>query len=149
MRASDDSLPTPPPHRLYVHVAWSTLARVEAIPKARRAAIETHMLAACRRLGAEPVEARALADRVHLLVRIPAGLGVAELAAHVRDVVSAQLADAGRVVRWSPGFAAVSVTPRDVRRVRKRLAIMEEGEAGPPPTPRRRVRRPRPGPARG
>lgn len=125
MPASDDAPIPSPPHRLYVHIAWSTLARVEAIPRTRRATVETHMLAACRRLGVEPIEARALADRVHLLARLPAVVSVGELAAHVREDVTSRLAAVGHVVRWTPGFAAVTVSPREVRRVRKRLAMID------------------------
>jgi len=115
------------PHRLYVHVAWSTLARVQAIPPDRRAAIETHMIGVCRQLGAEPVEVRALGDRVHLIVRLPASMSVRELASHVREEVSVRLARSGRVVRWSPGFAAISVSPSEVRRARRRLATLGSG----------------------
>jgi len=112
------------PHRLYVHLAWSTLARVDAIAPERRAAIETHMMAVCRWTGAEPVEASALGDRVHLIARIPAVLSVHVLAERLRTEVADLLARSGCVVRWSTGFAAVTITPAEVRRVRKRLANM-------------------------
>lgn len=137
----DDTSEAPrplPPHRLYVHIAWSTLARVPAIAPERRAAIETHMLSVCRRLGVEPVEARALGDRVHLLVRLPSTISVTEVASAVREDVTARLAHAGRVVRWTPGFAAVSVSPAEVRRAKKRLASLEDVAA---PPPRRRPKR--------
>ncbi|MDX1395559.1 MAG: hypothetical protein R3195_14320 [Gemmatimonadota bacterium] len=123
-------------HRLYVHVAWTTLARVPVIPPERCAAIETHMMAACRQLGAEPVEARALVDRIHLIVRLPVVASVAAVAKGVRAEVAERLERSGRVVRWSPGFAAVTITPADVRRARKRLAAFED----PAVTPRDRGR---------
>jgi len=112
------------PHRLYVHLAWSTLARAQAIESGRRAAIETHLLASCRWFGTEPIEVCALADRVHLLVRLPAVLSVHDLASRVRDDVERLLAESGRVVRWAPGYAAISVAPGEVRRVRKRIATL-------------------------
>ena len=116
-----------PPHRLYVHVAWSTLARVRAISPDRQAAIETHIIGVCRQLGAEPVEARALGDRVHLMVRLPATMSVGELASRVREEVSVRLARSGCVVRWSPGFAVIGVSPSEVRRARRRLATLGSG----------------------
>jgi REP element-mobilizing transposase RayT len=112
------------PHRLYVHLAWTTLASVRALSDARRASIESHLLAACRWLGAEPIEACVLPDRVHLLVRTPSGLAVSDLAHRARTAVEELLSSAGRVVRWSDAFAAVTVSPRDVRRVRRRLASL-------------------------
>lgn len=115
-------MPPDDPHRLYVHLAWSTLARVPALPPGRRAAIETHLLASCRWFGSEPIEVCALPDRVHLLVRLPSALSVHDMASRARADVERFLADAGHVVRWAPGFAAVTVTPSDVRRVRRRIA---------------------------
>ncbi len=117
-------MPKSPPHRLYVHLAWTTLARVPAIAPSRRASVESHLLAACRRLGAEPVETCVLADRVHLLVRLPAGLSVSDLGDRVRVSSEVLLCRAGYVVRWSREFAARSVSPGEVRRVRRRLASL-------------------------
>jgi len=132
------------PHRLYVHLAWSTLAQVSALDPGRRAEIETHLLASCRWLGTEPIEVCALPDRVHLLVRLPAVLSVHDLASRVRDDVERLLAETGRVVRWAPGYAAISVTPGDVRRVRRRVAsLVWDPELDRPPSRavRRRYRR--------
>lgn len=112
------------PHRLYVHLAWTTVARVPALNGPRRASLESHLLAACRWLGAEPIEACVLPDRVHLLVRIPSGIAVADLARRARIAVEELLDSPGRAVRWSDAFAAVTVSPRDVRRVRRRLASL-------------------------
>ena len=47
-------------HRLYIHLAWTTLARVPALEPKRRAAIETHLLASCRWFGTDPIEVCAL-----------------------------------------------------------------------------------------
>ncbi len=117
-------MPKSPPHRLYVHLAWTTLGRVPTIAPARRASVESHLLAACRRLGAEPVETCVLPDRVHLLVRLPAGLSVYDLGDRVRVTSEVLLRRAGYVVRWSREFAARSVSPREVRRVRRRIASL-------------------------
>ena len=125
----------PASHRLYVHLAWTTLARVPALDPARGSAIESHVIASCRWLGVEPIEVCALPDRVHLLVRLPAPVSVQRLAAHVREEVRSLLASSGTVVRWGPDFAAVSVSRSQVRRVRKRLAALEP--AAPPRAPSR------------
>lgn len=128
MSRSSDGSPPSHPHRLYVHLAWSTLARVPAIAPARRAAIETHILAICRQAGAEPVEARAFADRIHLVARLPPSLSVQDLAERVRRDVAERLRRSGFVVRWSPGFAAVTIAPAAVRKTRKRLAGLDGAE---------------------
>lgn len=94
-------------------------------------------MAACRWLGAEPIEVCVLPDRVHLLVRTHSGLAVADLARRARTSVEELLGSAGRVVRWSDSFAAATVSPRDVRRVRRRLASLgldaiAQADAPPP-----------------
>jgi REP element-mobilizing transposase RayT len=128
-------MPPDEPHRLYVHLAWTTLARVPSLQDSRRASIESHLLAACRWLGVEPVETCVMADRVHLLARIPAALPVADLAARTRAAVEELLGAAGQVVHWSRDFAAVTVSPRDVRRVRRRLASLGLGLESAAPLP--------------
>lgn len=117
------------PHRIYVHLAWTTLARVPVLGAARRATTESHLLGACRSVGALPVEACVLPDRVHLLARVPASLAVLDVGERARASAEEMLREAGCVVRWSPRFAAVSVSPREVRRLRRRMAAVE----GPPP----------------
>lgn len=81
-------------------------------------------MAACRWLGVEPIEVCVLPDRVHLLTRMPSGLAVSDLARRARTSVEELMGSAGSVVRWSDAFAAVTVSPRDVRRVRRRLASL-------------------------
>ena len=129
--------PNDVPHRLYVHLAWTTLARVPTLEASRRASIESHLLAACRWLGVEPIETFVMADRVHLLARIPASLPVADLALRARTAVEELLGSAGQVVHWSRDFAAVTVSPRDVRRVRRRLASLGLGLETSLPLPQR------------
>ncbi len=129
------------PHRLYVHLAWPAPPGIAAMTPGRRATIESHILAGCRWIGAEPIEVCVLADRVHLLASLPAVLSVHELATHVRRIVEELLADVGCVVRWGTGFAAITVSPPEVRRVRRRLASL--GLPDEPPVARPRTDRPR------
>lgn len=123
---SRPALPTdafpPPAQRLYAHLAWTTVARLPLVGPRRRAATESHLLAACRWLDVQPVEACVLPDRVHLLVRFRAGQSLSDLARRIQDVSEAVLTTAGHPVRWSRRFAAETVSPGDVRRVRRRIA---------------------------
>ncbi len=115
-------------HRLYAHIAWMTLAGRPLIGDHRRASAESHLMALCRTLNVQPLEVCVLADRVHLLVRFSAGQSVADLARRVLDGSEARLNAAGHQVRWSRRYAAETVSPREVRRVMRRIARL--GEAG-------------------
>lgn len=126
---------TSPPHRLYVHVAWTTLGRLPMVEAERRAAVESHLLALCRWLDLEPVETCVLTDRVHLLVRFRSGLSLNELVRRVQAGSEALLTRAGRPVRWSRRYAAVTVSPSEVRRIRRRMARRAEEAASGPPRP--------------
>lgn len=108
-------------HRLYAHVAWTTLARLPLVPAARRFSAESHLIAACRRLGADPVEVCIFPDRVHLLVRYAPARALGDLAAQLQSASEEALAEAGFAVRWSRRFAAESVSPGEVRRMRRKM----------------------------
>lgn len=131
----DSAGAAPPPHRLYVHLAWTTLGRMPMVEAERRAAAESHLLALCRWLDLEPVETCVLADRVHLLVRFRSGLSLNDLVRRVQAGSEALLTRAGRPVRWSRRFAAVTVSPSDVRRIRRRMARRAEEAGSAPSTP--------------
>ncbi len=118
--------PPSPPHRLYAHLAWTTLGRLPMVEAERRAAAESHLLALCRWLDLEPVETCVLADRVHLLVRFRPGLSLNDVVRRLQAGSEAMLTRAGRPVRWSRRYAAVTVSPSEVRRVRRRMARRAE-----------------------
>lgn len=115
-------------HRLYAHLAWTTVAGL-SIPSggAFRAWLESRLIALCRSVDAEPVEACVLDERVHLVIRLKPVHSLDEVAGRVRRGSEEALLGRGDRVRWSAAYAAVTVSPGDVRRLRRRLVRRAEG----------------------
>jgi hypothetical protein len=127
--ACPDGPPERATHRLYVHVAWTTLDGLPLLAPDAREAAEARIIALCRRLDAEPVAVRASAAGVSLLLRVTPSHTVGALATALKVGSEDALAAAGRPVRWARGFAASSVGPTEVRRRARRLL-----DGGGPPT---------------
>lgn len=110
-------------HRLYAHLLWTTAGRVPVIRGAsRRAAAESRLIALCRAVDVEPVEVCVLPDRVHLLIRFKPLQALDEIALRLRRASEEGLREAGLRLRWGPNWAAVTVGPDEVRRIRRRIA---------------------------
>ncbi|MFQ5745881.1 MAG: transposase [Gemmatimonadota bacterium] len=115
-------------HRLYVHVAWTTLGQLPLIGRTSRAATEGHVIRQCRRTGLVPIAVAATADRIHALVRFPPDESVAALVHRLKAETSASLRAGGHGARWAGGYAAASVGAGELRDVRRRLARLGEDE---------------------
>lgn len=119
----------PPHQRLYVHLAWTTLQRLRLIDERRGAAVEGQLIVLCRRLGVRVVAVTVTDDRVHLLARYQASQCLREVAEQLKDGSEGFLSASGAPVRWSRGYAVASVSPAEVRELRRRLLT------GHPPSP--------------
>lgn len=115
-------------HRLYAHVAWATVGGV-SIPAGPtfRAWLESRLIALCRSVDAEPVEACVLDERVHVVIRLKPVHSLDEVARRVRRGSEEAILGRGDRVRWSAAYAAVTVSPGEVRRLRRRLVRRAEG----------------------
>lgn len=114
--------PDPSVHRLYVHLAWSTQDRLPLVGPRTALALESQLIALCRRLDVEPVEVSVETDRVHVLARFKPNQPLDGLARRLK----AGSADAARhraaPVCWGRGWAAATVAPGEVREMKRRLA---------------------------
>lgn len=112
----------PARHRLYVHLAWSTLDGLPLVGPRQALALEGHLVALCRRLDVEPLEVAAAADRVHLLVRLKPVHALAAVARRLKRGSAEAAVRRAEPVRWARGWAAATVGPGDVRRKKRVLA---------------------------
>lgn len=115
---------SPPPvrHRLYLHLAWTTLDGLPLVGPRQAPGLERQLIALCRRLDVEPVEVAAAADRVHLLVRLKPVHAVGAVAARLKRGSAEAAARRSEPIRWGRGWAAATVAPGDVRRKKRTLA---------------------------
>ena len=118
-----DASPNPEPvrHQLYLHLAWTTLDGLPLVGPRQALALEGHLIALCRRLDVEPVEAAADADRVHLLLRLKPVHAVDAVARRLKRGSTEAMLRRREPVRWGRGWAAATVAPDDVRRTRRIL----------------------------
>lgn len=107
--------PDPAAHRLYVHLAWTTLDRLPLVDRRRAPSVEAHLIVLCRRLDAEPMQVRAGPDRIDVLVRLKPVHTVSDVADRLKRGSAQLLAREGSALRWGRGYAAATVAPGDVR----------------------------------
>lgn len=112
-------------HRLYVHVAWTTLQRLPLLGPRSRDSVHFHLTALSRRLGAEPVRVCPLRDRVHLVLRIGAGQDVGRLVTRLKRGSGDALDGEGVPALWGRGYAATTVGPARLPRLLERLDATE------------------------
>lgn len=112
----------PSAHRLYAHVAWATLGSLPLADARTALALESELISLCRRLDVEPVEVSVEADRAHLLVRYKPTQALGTLVRQLKDGSAEAALRRASALRWGRGWAAVTVTPADVRDRKRRLA---------------------------
>lgn len=108
-------------HRLYVHMAWTTLQRLPLLGPRSRDSLHFHLTALSRRLGAELLCVRPFRDRVHLVLRIGAEQDVGRLVTRLKAGSEEGLAGEGVPTLWGRGFAATTVGPGRLPRLLRRL----------------------------
>lgn len=122
--------------RVFVHCIWSTWDREPVLTGEVEATVYRGLRDECQRLGAEVLAIGGVEDHVHLLVRLPATLTVAELMKHCKGatshLVNHSVATDG-LFRWQGAYRAFSVTPGGVREVESYLARQREHHASAGP----------------
>jgi putative transposase len=113
---------------LYVHLVWATWNRLPLLTAELRGPVYRCILAECRELRVEPIAVGGVEDHVHLLVRVPTTVSVAQLVKKVKGVsshlVTHQLLE-GSAFKWQGGYGAFSVSRRNVTLVREYILNQE------------------------
>ena len=107
--------------RAYIHFVWATWDRDRLITSEFEAGLYSGIAGACRDLKGQPLEIGGTEDHVHVLVRLPATVSIADMAQKMKGSSSHLVNHAlqpGLSFRWQGTYGAVSVSPQDVARVR-------------------------------
>lgn len=114
---------------VFVHLVWSTWDRAPLLTADLRRAVHRAIEAKSAELGATVVAIGGMEEHVHLLVKLPATLTIAQLAGQVKGA-SAHLVNhhfnLGGAFRWQGAYAAFSVGPGAVPRVVQYIANQRE-----------------------
>src|SRR5690349_20565187 len=98
--------------QLYAHVVWATWDRLPLVTAELESMVYTAIAEKCEELNAVPLALGGMADHVHLLVRLPTTLSIAELLKGVKGSSShrmAQLIAPNEFFKWQGGYGAFTI----------------------------------------
>ena len=108
---------TAPYSQLFVHCVWTTFTRLPLIS----GDVETRLYAAistkCETLGCRVIALGGVADHLHLLVRLPAALAVADLIQQTKGASSHFMnheISLDSAFKWQSGYGAFTVSKRSI-----------------------------------
>jgi putative transposase len=114
------------------HTYSSTLFHVVFSTKERRALIHepaklwAYVAGAARNLNYEPLAVGGTENHLHLLLRLPAHVPIAEAAQKLKANSSRWLKENGSWLGWQQGYGAFSVSPSNVDVVRRYIQNQPE-----------------------
>ncbi|HST59958.1 MAG TPA: IS200/IS605 family transposase [Longimicrobium sp.] len=116
--------------KLYLHLVWSTWNRAPLLTPALLQAIDRCVRAECVKAGADVTAFGGVADHVHLLVRLPTTISVADFVKQVKGS-SSHLASQRlhTLFKWQGRYGAFTVSPSHVPRVRDYVLNQERHHA--------------------
>ena len=117
---------------VFVHLVWATWDRLPLLTDDLTRDIHRVISAKCEELGAVVVAIGGVEDHLHLLVEFPATVTIASLVGQVKGVsahlVTHQFAP-GQFFKWQGAYAAFTVSPDAVTRVRDYIIHQREHHA--------------------
>ena len=112
---------------VYLHLVWATWDRAPLLTRDVRERVYLCIREEAARLKAEIVAIGGIEDHVHVLLRLPATISIADLVKQLKGS-SSHLANhevLPRGFKWQGGYGASAVSPRHVRRVRNYVLDQE------------------------
>ncbi|HEY8602684.1 MAG TPA: IS200/IS605 family transposase [Thermomicrobiales bacterium] len=110
---------------VFVHLTWATWDRLPLLTDEIAPSVYRALGASCHSLHVDLVAIGGIEDHLHLLIRQPATLSLAELMQQLKGasahLITHQLAPAD-FFKWQGGYAVFSVSPRHLTQVRDYIA---------------------------
>ena len=116
-------------HRLYIHAIWATWDRLPLITPAIEAALYADIGVECDKIKAQLIEIGGIEDHVHVVVRIPPTVSIAELIKQIKGAAShlaTHKVPGGDTFKWQGAYAAFTVSEADLPRVRAYVRNQKE-----------------------
>jgi putative transposase len=116
--------------KLYLHLVWSTWNRAPLLTPALLQAVDRCIRAECVKVGAGVEAFGGVADHVHLLVRFPTTVSVADFVKQVKGSSSHLIGQRlHEPFKWQGRYGAFTVSPSHVPRVRDYVLNQEQHHA--------------------
>jgi REP element-mobilizing transposase RayT len=93
-----------------VHIVFSTKERLKLMRPEFAPRLRSYLAGICKNLGLHVYAVGGMSDHVHLLVRLPAMLSLAEAANALKSNSSKWANERGHKFAWQKGYAAFSVS---------------------------------------
>jgi putative transposase len=113
---------------VYLHVVWATWDRAPFLTPEVREQVYLSIRAECAEMRSEIIALGGIEDHVHVLLRLPATISIADLVKQMKGS-SSHLTNhriLPRSFKWQGGYSASSVSPRYMHRVRDYIMRQEE-----------------------
>ena len=105
--------------QLYVHLVWATWDRLPLLSPELLDVVDRAVRHECAGLGVEVEAFGGVADHVHLLVRFPSRVSIADLVKQVKGATSHLLNHRLKVAfKWQGGYGAFTVSTSILPRVK-------------------------------
>ena len=114
---------------LYAHVIFSTKNRRRMIPASIRSRLHSYIGGIARNIGASALAVGGTDDHVHILIRYPSRLALADLVCKIKANASKWVHETGpgcRDFAWQNGYSAFSVSESRVSRVIRYIERQDE-----------------------
>jgi REP element-mobilizing transposase RayT len=114
---------------LYLHLVWSTWRRYPFITPELRQPIYAELVRASEEMRATVLAIGGMPDHVHVLVRFPATVTVADFVGRIKGSSShlvTHVLRPGEPFKWQGGYGAFSVSRRNVSAVRAYVLNQEQ-----------------------
>ena len=113
--------------RLYVHLVWATRERQPWLTGDVQAAVYACVRQDCAAMKVEVLGIGGVADHVHLLVRFPAAIAIADLVKQLKGSSSHLVTHRlDRSFQWQGGYGAFTLNRSLVLRVQSYIARQQE-----------------------
>jgi putative transposase len=116
--------------KLYLHLVWSTSDRAPLLTTVLLEAVDKCIRGECTKLGVEVLAFGGVADHVHLLVRFPTTVSIADLVKQVKGSSSHLASQRLKVpFKWQGRYGAFTVSPSHVPRIHDYVLNQERHHA--------------------
>ena len=103
---------------LHVHVIFATYGRAPMIDPSWRDELHGYLAGSVRGLDGTSIAVGGVADHVHMLARLKATHCIADFVREVKKSSSVWASEKYEPFKWQAGYAAFSLSARDVRDVK-------------------------------